>query len=136
MLTRAHPRGALRQLGVAVPTRNDHPKSLEPWLHRRMWASSVGRIVAALQEGVRRPFFDRRMARHAAQRAKVFPSRSTFPRKRLWRSNGLAICSEVVEWKSEFRFYLMSGQIVGAALRTRSVDQGRSRGNRKRRGVP
>ena len=40
-----NPAKALKQLGVPVPVANSYPSSLAPFLHRRIWRSTLGRVL-------------------------------------------------------------------------------------------
>jgi hypothetical protein len=105
--------GALRQLGVELPVPDDYPQCLLPFLHRRIWKSVVRDVVAKLQEGLAEPFFAKPFARHKRFRGHVFRGWDDLrmlggasDRAEVW-------CSEIVEWLSEYRVYVVKGQIVG-----------------------
>src|SRR5580765_4325706 len=49
--------GAMRQLKIEVRAPNDYPKSLLPFLHRRIWTSTRGNIEREVLEGAGKPIF-------------------------------------------------------------------------------
>lgn len=103
--------GAARQLGLELPPPDDYPACLTPFLQRRVWRSTVGSIEEQIHAGGREVFAK------PAGRAKAFTGRvfSTFDdlrflgvvsrREAVW-------CSEVVEWRSEYRVYVVGQDIV------------------------
>lgn len=104
---------ALRQLGIEPPVPNDYPECLRPWLHRRMWTSTVSDLVRTLQEEVARPFFAKPMGRHKRFRGHVFASWDDLRALGGASDHMQVICSDIVEWVSEYRVYVVRGQIVG-----------------------
>ena len=104
---------ALRRLGVTPPPPDDYPLALRPWLHRRIWASTVGDVVKRLQEGSGGRFFVK-----PSTRLKRFPGRAVESWSDLHvlanaSNRAPVICSEVVQWRSEYRVYVTRGRIVG-----------------------
>jgi hypothetical protein len=104
---------ALRQIGVEPPEPNDYPECLRPWLHRRMWTSTVRDVVLKLQEGAARPFFAKPIGRHKRFRGHVFESWEDLRALGGASDHMRVVCSEVVTWKSEYRVYVVRGRIVG-----------------------
>lgn len=43
--------GAMRQLGIPIPEPDDYPDCLSGFLHRRVWASTLGEIERAVENG-------------------------------------------------------------------------------------
>ena len=102
--------GAMKHLGIEVPVPNDFPKSLEPYFHRRVWRSSVAALESALDDGSE--VFAKPAGRRKLFTGRVFQSPSDMSllsgvsrQEPLW-------CSEVVNWKSEFRIYVIGTEIV------------------------
>jgi hypothetical protein len=104
---------ALRQLGVEPPVPNDYPDCLRPWLRRRMWTTTVRDVVAKLQDGVAAPFFAKPLGRHKRFRGHVFQSWDDLRVLGGASDHTQVRCSEVVEWKTEYRVYVVRGRIVG-----------------------
>ncbi len=105
--------GALKQIGVEPPATNDYPASLEPFLRRRMWRSTVGRARDLLYGCGSQPFFAKPADRMKRFTGRVFESPED-ARAIASVSGGTAVvCSEVVEWVSEHRVYVVKGEIVG-----------------------
>lgn len=102
--------GAMKKLGIEVPSPNDFPKSLEPFFHRRVWRSTVAALESALDDG--REVFAKPAGRRKLFTGRVFQSPSDMAflsgvsrQEPLW-------CSEIVNWKSEFRIYVIGTDIV------------------------
>lgn len=103
--------GALRQVGVEPPPPIDYPEVLRPFLHRRIWRSTVAEVMDSVSCG-RGHLFAK-----PAQRAKRFTGRvfvgpedlyflfGTSRREAVW-------CSSPVKWLSEWRAYVLRGQIL------------------------
>jgi len=105
--------GALRQLGIEPPEPNDYPRCLRPWLYRRVWKSVVRDVVAKLQVGDARPFFGKPLDKHKRFRGHVFESWDDLRALGGVSDRAAVVCSNVVHWKSEYRFYVVRGKIVG-----------------------
>ena len=102
--------GAMKQLGIEPPVPNDFPLSLQPWLHRKVWRTSIRSLEQALEQG--REVFAKPAGRRKHFTGRVFASpgdmyylAGTSAQEPLW-------CSEVVRWLSEFRVYVIRGEIV------------------------
>jgi hypothetical protein len=107
--------GAMRQLGIEIPAPNDYPASLEPFLHRRVWRSTLGALETQVIEGTGDLVFAKPADRRKSFTGRIFGSLDDFHeighvsrRQEVW-------CSEVVDWRSEFRVYIIGDDI-------RSVD--------------
>jgi hypothetical protein len=105
--------GAMAQLEIAVPPPNDYPASLAPYLHRRIWKSTLGEVERRVFEDSGQPVFVKPAERRKSFTGRVVgPSISAAPigaasrRQEVW-------CSEVVDWMSEFRVYVIDDEIVG-----------------------
>lgn len=105
--------GALRQLGIEPPAPIDYPTSLQYLLHRRVWASTVKRLKDDIFEGMGRPVFAKPLGRQKRFTGRVFASPDDL--FHLEGTSGAASIhfSEVVEWVSEYRVFVVRGQVVG-----------------------
>jgi hypothetical protein len=106
--------GALRQLGVPVPEPNDYPICLRPLLRRRVWESTVGDVTSAVHDG----HFGRAFVKPRG-RVKHFTGLVIDSPADLWHLGNTSrrepvYCSEVVNWVSEYRFFVVRGRLVGA----------------------
>lgn len=103
--------GAMKQLGIEAPPANDYPEALYPWLHRRVWRATLRDVEAGVWDGAPAVFAK------PADRLKSFTGRvfrgsddlyflgNASRRQAVW-------CSEVVQWRSEHRVYVVRGEIV------------------------
>lgn len=105
--------GAMKQLGIPVPAPNDYPDALKDFFHRRIWRSTLRGLEAQVQSGLSQPVFAKPAERRKDFTGRVFAGNDdlyflgdTSRRQEIW-------CSEVVEWVSEYRFYVVDDQIVG-----------------------
>lgn len=105
-------RKALERLGVAVPTL-DYPDSLQPFLGRRIWKSTLGAVRDEWQPDSP-PRFVKPLEVHKAFVGYVIGAyRDLIPTARL--PDHLAVwVSEPVAWISEWRFHVLEGTLVGA----------------------
>ena len=102
--------GAMKQLDVEPPLPNDFPPSLEPYFRRKLWRSSIRSLEQALEQG--REVFAKPAGRRKRFTGRVFSSpgdmyylAGTSAQEPLW-------CSEVVRWLSEFRIYVIHGEVT------------------------
>jgi hypothetical protein len=103
--------GAFKQLGVPAPKANSYPKSLNKHLHRNVWHSTIREIELVLMDGLSKPFFAKPRTRLKRFTGRVFKDLSDF-----YFVNGASkilevVCSDVVQWVSEFRVYVVSSEI-------------------------
>jgi hypothetical protein len=105
--------GALKQLGIEPPVPNDYPVSLQPLLCRRVWSSTVRRLIDELHGGTGRPAFAK-----PSDRLKRFTGRVFATPDDLFYLEGASrsmpiLCAEVVDWLVEYRAYVIRGEVVG-----------------------
>lgn len=105
--------GALRQLGVDAPTPDDYPESLRPWLRRRVWRATVRDVLRSVNEGTAvfaKPAeaLKRFTGRVFATPADTSALHGVSGRAPVW-------CAETVAWRSEFRAYVVRGEVVALA---------------------
>lgn len=102
--------GAMKQLGIEPPMPDDFPEALKPFFHRRVWRGSISELESALENGRelfakpagRRKLFTGRVFSHPHE---LYALSHISHREPLW-------CSEVVDWRSEHRVYVIEGSIV------------------------
>jgi hypothetical protein len=97
--------GAMKLLGIEPPVTDDFPSSLEPYLHRKVWRSTIPQLEALLLSG--REIFAKPAGRRKHFTGRVFSSpddlRHIYGVSRqepLW-------CSEVVTRTAEYRVYVV-----------------------------
>jgi len=104
---------ALRQLEVTLPVPNDFPPCLEPYLHRRIWRSTVGQVMNHLYEGDGHPVFVKPEGRLKRFSGRVL----SFPDDIRYLENtsrsAPVFCSRTVDWVSEYRVFVLGGDMVG-----------------------
>lgn len=103
-------KAALRHRGVDLPNEQSYPPALRHLLRRRIWPSTVRKVRESLELSPR-PFFLK-----PSERAKRFTGFVIFDSMDI-RLGGVSNaekvwCSEVVTWKSEWRVYVASGQVI------------------------
>ncbi len=64
--------GAMKQLGIDVVVPNDFPACLAPYLHRRVWKSSIRKLAASFTDGTARPVFAKPAGRRKIFRTRFF----------------------------------------------------------------
>jgi len=120
--------GAMNQLGIDIPPVNDYPACLQPFMHRKIWRSTLGAIEQMAWDAGLPPVFMKPAERRKSFTGRVFSSSSDFHwthgasrRQSVW-------CSDVVTWLSEFRVYVIHDRVVsvdhydGDAQRTLDMD--------------
>jgi hypothetical protein len=105
--------GALAQLGLEPPSTNDYPRSLEPFLHRRLWTSTVRRLTAGIEDSSSPPVFAKPQGRKKRFTGHVFGTQEDLLYLQRASLNTPILCSEVVRWRSEYRVFVIRGRIVG-----------------------
>jgi len=104
---------ALRKLGVAPPRPLDLPPCLAVYRGRRVWESDFGTLHRQLVKGETGPVFikplddPKAFVGHVVHREADLKSTMRFP------ATMKLLVSEVVEFASEWRFYVLRGVIVG-----------------------
>ncbi len=103
--------GAMQQLGIEVPQPADYPDSLQPYLRRRIWKSTLGVIEQRILDGDSAPVFVKPAERRKNFTGRIFATIDDFRvigdvsrRQPVW-------CSEVVAWASEYRVYVVKHEI-------------------------
>jgi hypothetical protein len=104
-------RAALRMLDISLPDPDDYPAVLEPHFHRRIWPSTVGNLQRQLDDGLNPVFAKPKQLKRFTGRVFEHPDDRRF-------LNGLSAtaelwCSEVVNWRSEWRVFVVDREVVG-----------------------
>lgn len=104
--------GAMSQLNIDIPPPNDYPESLVPFLHRRVWKTTLGAVERSTAMSLGERVFVKPSARRKNFTGQVFSFQDDF-----WRIGSVSRrqevwCSEVVSWRSEFRVYVIHDEIV------------------------
>jgi hypothetical protein len=104
--------GALQQLKIPLPLLSDYPPSLAPFLHRRIWRTTLGQIEYEIVSSEQGPWFIKPADRRKSFTGHVFLSIDDFRligdvsrRHEVW-------CAAPVEWLSEFRVYVLGDTIL------------------------
>jgi hypothetical protein len=104
---------ALKQLGRPAPAIDDYPDILRPFLHRRIWKSTVADIITTLQNETTTPFFAKPLGRTKRFPGHVFASWEDMRHLRNASDHLPVICSQVVSFQSEFRAFVTHHQLTG-----------------------
>lgn len=104
--------GAMRQLGIEPPVPNDYPECLRSYLRRKVWTSTLAAVERGVYEGDGEPVFAKPAERRKSFTGRVVSSPNdlyviggTSRREQVW-------CSEVVEWATEYRVYVVGETIL------------------------
>jgi hypothetical protein len=103
---------ALQQLGLSAPPTNDYPSALQPYFHRHIWKSTLhwlhnwilegNNAVLAKPDG-RKKRFTGHVFRNVDDLQYIEGASKNTP---IW-------CSDVVKWLSEYRVFVLKGEIIG-----------------------
>jgi len=105
--------GALKQLGIEPPPTNDYPKCLTPFLHRRLWTSTVRQLTAQLYDLSAPPVFAKPGGRRKRFTGHVFRTSDDLMLLERASASTSLLCSEIVRWLSEYRVFVIRGAVVG-----------------------
>ncbi|UJB69732.1 ATP-grasp domain-containing protein [Acaryochloris sp. 'Moss Beach'] len=105
--------GALKQLNIPWPEPNDYPICLQDCLHRRTWQSTVSDLAIRLEKGDYPAIFAKPCSRRKQFTGAIFQSESDLAQVSGVSKYEPLICSEVVNWRSEYRVYVVRSQIRG-----------------------
>lgn len=103
-------RQALKQLDITEPQIVNYPSCLSHLLYRKQWLSILDKVIANLENAS--------VFIKPAEKVKRFTGFVLNSPYDLWQFNGASkrlevICSEVVNWVSEFRCFVVNGKFVG-----------------------
>lgn len=105
--------GALRQLGLGQPRIEDYPSCLTPFLHRRVWRSTVGEAMRAVRSGTPAPVFIKPALRRLRFGGFVLRGPVDVALFEGASRTTDVYCGEVVEWRSEVRCFVAGGELLG-----------------------
>ena len=97
----------LNAWGIEIPSLN-YPKELEHYLGRRVWSTTIDQILDDIEN---RPVFVKPV-REKRFTGMVLRSAHDCPRLSYCESNEPVICSDVVEFLTEWRVFVRYGQIL------------------------
>lgn len=104
--------GAMKQLHIPIPQPDDYPEPLRPFLHRRIWRSTLKELEQQIWRGLARPVLAKPADRRKSFTGQVFVGEgdlyflgSTGRRQDIW-------CAEVVRWIAEYRVYVIHEKVV------------------------
>ncbi len=107
---------ALRQLGIQPPKPNDYSQSLQPFLRRRIWQSTVQDIIRGfshIYHPINSPIFVKPCGKLKRFTGRVFESERDLIYFEGISKHLPVYCSEVVQWLSEYRVFVIKSEIVG-----------------------
>jgi ATP-grasp domain, R2K clade family 2 len=105
--------GALRQLGIEPAEDKDYPSCLGHLLYRRIWTGTVGRLKEDLFQDAGPPVFAKPRGRRKRFTGRVFDSPADLIHLEGASAATPIYLSEVVDWVSEYRVYVVRGRVVG-----------------------
>lgn len=103
---------ALKILGIEHPPTNDYPESLQSFLHRPVWENTVASFIMQISDGSK-PVFAKPKDRKKHFTGRVFSHLSDVAYLGGISKKAVLLCSDVVEWLSEYRVFVIKGKIVG-----------------------
>lgn len=106
-------KAALRQRNQAMPEESCYPDPLLPMLRRQIWRSTLYEAIREAVQG--RPVFAKPSRRTKRFTGMVIKDGFDYRLERI-PSNEPVWCSEVCDWKSEWRYYVVCHQIKGKAF--------------------
>jgi hypothetical protein len=108
--------GAMRQLKIEPPSPDYYPASLQSFTYRRIWRSTLGAVERRFSEGDGEPIFAKPADRAKSFTGRVFASLDDFRELGDTSRRQEVFCSEVVEWRAEYRVYVVGDEIVSIDL--------------------
>ncbi len=108
--------GVLKQLKIPYQPFDNYPSSLAPYLHRRIWRSTLDKVRKRMAGGFCGSTFIK-----PAKRAKLFTGFVVDSESDFYNTFGASkrepvYCSEIVSWLSEYRIYIMDSTILAVDL--------------------
>lgn len=102
--------GALKQLDIPIPKPDSYPLPLRPFLHRKVWESTLGKEERNITVLDQPPTFLKPLGREKCFTGRVFSTYADFRTLNISAKEPV-YCSEVIEWLSEYRVYICDGSI-------------------------
>jgi len=105
--------GAFKQLGIEIPKNNDYPFSLKYLFRRKIWQSTLGQIEQKICQENSTPVFVKPSGRKKCFTGFLAESPSDFYQCNRVSKKEPVFCSEMVNWISEYRVYVVRSKILG-----------------------
>ena len=105
---------AMKVLGIPEPEPDDYPECLRDVLRRRVWKSTLRDVESAMFDDARASIFVKPAERRKRFTGFVAESCGDLARVQGASRRDPVWCSEVVSWKSEWRYYVIADRIAGA----------------------
>jgi ATP-grasp domain, R2K clade family 2 len=102
----------MKQLNLELPRPNDYPESLKPFRRRRIWKTTLGQVEQGIVDDMRSPVFIKPAERRKSFTGRTFASIEDFARIGSVSRKQEVWCSEVVEWRAEYRVYVIGLEIA------------------------
>lgn len=115
--------GAMKQLGIDIPQPDDYPIALQPYLRRRVWRATLREIEARVWSETPVPVFAKPADRRKSFTGRVFHHHDDLYYLGSASRRQVVLCSDVVQWLSEYRAYVVDDRIV--AINHYAGDAGR-----------
>ncbi len=103
--------GALKQLGIELPEAESYPTSIRDHLHRQVWQTTLGAVAERFAHGAAAPVFVKPRGRQKCFTGFICDSEHSLSRAGGVSRHEPVYCSELVAWQSEYRVYVVEGQI-------------------------
>ena len=103
---------ALKRLGIEPPANVDYPDDLKPYLGRAVWRSTIDSVRRELVDP-KEHFFVKPYSSQKGFTGFITNQERRQVRLSGWPSDTEVWCSEIVEFVSEYRFFVMRGVIEG-----------------------
>lgn len=103
---------ALRRLGVDTPELLSIPEVLLPYAKRRVWTSTLGQVRSSFMDG-QRVFIKPLPADRKLFTGQVISSFRDLIETAALPMDYPVLCSEPIDFRSEYRVFVMDGEIVG-----------------------
>lgn len=108
-------RMALQQIGVEVPAPLNLPECLMPFAGRRVWETTLGSIRLEAADGLTEPVFIKPLTETKSFVGCVIKSAADLSRSHKFDDSFQLQAAEVVEFVSEWRYFVHRQEVVGVA---------------------
>lgn len=102
---------ALKQLEILIPQENSYPKSLQPFLHRKVWKSTVFGLEELLTSKSNVKIFAKPSSKRKRFTGRVFETEGDLQELYGISRRDEILCAEAVLWRSEYRVYVVNSEI-------------------------
>jgi hypothetical protein len=105
---------ALKYLGIEMPQSNSYPASLQPFLKRNVWESTLKEVVNQMYDGhLTSGLFIKPKLQAKKFTGFVLDSPDGLRHLKGASLNTIIYCCNMVEWRSEYRIFVIHSKIVG-----------------------